>query len=585
MESESQRPWQDLKEPTTAPFDPQPRLLHVMLRLLLFVFLTAGCSGGLRPSESLVSVRIDSGEWLVAREIQRGHLYWFYPRPEIDASWCRSCAEPNTLNIGIRFWNEDLFDSLRLGLRKQGRCGMKDPCHIAPYQTTRVVLRDPKRNFKGLPLDFAAQGILPAFRLYSVGWASNTSSNETVRPIPWKSLKYLEVDIIKGRDIVTVGVTIMSAKETPAVQDVAASENTTTLSLIIKQIRELAVFARAEHILDPALLNLRLQPIEDCFDVKRQGLSGGLFYLRPLRRAVRCTADGYLVILHREGDGVTDFNVTHRNYEKGIGQVEAGDYFLGLEALSTLTMNEDFCMELQLHPWRLNVSMRRAMYDSFMVSSSEDHYRLSYTAFQGTTLFDVLSFGRGKPFSTFDRDRDDFVGNCAIRYKSGNWFASCMRSNVFGHYVPNAFNGMCSGGMAASQGTMCSPLSRVQMLLRKKSHAPELAKIVYSAIAYGNCNSTLELFSVTESGLYTITVGGAPGGLSQKANTRPGGQGAKVTGTFKLEKGSTLALSAGCRGKSQKGYAGHGGCASWVVLRPKGVLLIVGGGGGGANEL
>lgn len=142
---------------------------------------------------------------------------------------------------------------------------------------------------------------------------------------------------------------------------------------------------------------------------------------------------------------------------------------------------------------------------------------------------------------------------------------------------------MCSVGMAKSQGLMCSALNRVQMLLRKKMHAKKSTKIVHSIIASPtNCYSSLQLFTITEPGLYTITAGGAQGGRSPLAGTRPGGRGAKLTGTFRLSKGSTLALSAGCRGGSGK-FAGHGGSASWIVLRPKGVLLAVAGGGGGAN--
>ena len=670
---------------------------------LFFVLLVVGCPVGFVHCRSLITVQLETGEWLAVKEIARGREYWLYPRPEVlTASFCQSCTKADTLTIGIRFWKEDLLERVRLGLKSQGRCAGKDPCRIAPYPATRILLRDSNRYFR--TVGSAVQGFIPPFMSFSIVSMKFTNKSSLKSSLIFQKLKTLEIDVIsssgsadvrskqlvvtgldmelalrllpakqnkvidkrnlerlidlllkiKARhldgsttlqtsqremlrrqlttssmeysseikdflpagysakegevvytfrqmktneqvvvsleenakvDTVTVGVTIRqgltNADSLDLEDPLPTPTGNSSLLLLQRQVEKLAMLANAENLLSPTLMNLRA--IDDCYDVKQQRLKAGVFYLRPLKRAVMCTADGYLEALRRSGDG-TNFNVSRAEYESGIGSVGKGDYFIGLEALSQLTLRDDLCMFLKLYPWRLDVTLRTANYDSFVVSSRKDDYRLSYAAFNGTALTDILSSAKGQAFSTFDKDLDNFVGSCSKKFASGNWYSSCRRSNIFGPYLPNAFNGMCSVGMAKSQGTMCSPLNRVQMLLRKKSHSPKSTKIVFSIIASPiNCSSTLHLLDVPETGSYRITAGGGPGGLSPKPGTRPGGRGAKLTATFRLEKGSTLALSAGCRG-GKADYGGYGGSASWIVLRPKGVLLAVAGGGGGAGR-
>lgn len=88
-------------------------------------------------------------------------------------------------------------------------------------------------------------------------------------------------------------------------------------------------------------------------------------------------------------------------------------------------------------------------------------------------------------------------------------------------------------------------------------------------------------YTVPYSGLYTLTVCGAQGG---SYDTKTGGKGGKVTGTFWLTKGDVLTYSVG----GQNGYAtggiaekyGNGGGSSTIISARKGTLLTAGGGGG-----
>lgn len=91
----------------------------------------------------------------------------------------------------------------------------------------------------------------------------------------------------------------------------------------------------------------------------------------------------------------------------------------------------------------------------------------------------------------------------------------------------------------------------------------------------------VKTYTVPYSGIYTLTAYGAQGA---GYDTKVGGLGGKVTGTFWLGKGDVLTYSVG----GQNGYAnggtaekyGNGGGSSTIISAQKGTLLIAGGGGG-----
>ena len=51
------------------------------------------------------------------------------------------------------------------------------------------------------------------------------------------------------------------------------------------------------------------------------------------------------------------------------------------------------------------------------------------------TAGDSLTYHNGMKFSTYDRDNDPDVRNCAATWKSGWWYRSCHQSNLNGPYL------------------------------------------------------------------------------------------------------------------------------------------------------
>lgn len=106
------------------------------------------------------------------------------------------------------------------------------------------------------------------------------------------------------------------------------------------------------------------------------------------------------------------------------------------------------------------------------------------------------------------------------------------------------------------------------------------AKGDYITTSDTGASGSILSYTVTTTGYYTITAGGAQGGSTA---TNIGGDGAVVSGEFYLTQGTVLQIAVGQMGLAGGANSAGGGGGTFVVVQgtdPPMVLLVAGGGGG-----
>uniref|UniRef100_W5MKM4 Fibrinogen C-terminal domain-containing protein n=1 Tax=Lepisosteus oculatus TaxID=7918 RepID=W5MKM4_LEPOC len=177
-------------------------------------------------------------------------------------------------------------------------------------------------------------------------------------------------------------------------------------------------------------------PWRDCQHVLESGeTTSGIYLLRPLDTnhlvQVWCEqshAQGGWTVIQRRQDGSVNFFRTWEQYKQGFGNL-GGEYWLGLEHLYWLTAQDDYRLRVTLEDWQGRQVY--AEYDSFRLEPETDWYRLRLGSYQGDAG-DSLSWHNNKAFTTLDRDRDAYTGNCAHYQKGGWWYHMCAHSNLNG---------------------------------------------------------------------------------------------------------------------------------------------------------
>merc|ERR1712098_149891 len=118
------------------------------------------------------------------------------------------------------------------------------------------------------------------------------------------------------------------------------------------------------------------------------------------------------------------------DYENGFGDPNT-EVWLGLKSISALTSTGKWQLRVNLEDFEGNIY--RAVYNSFKVDSSST-YNLHVSGFNTTVsdVDDALSYHDGMGFSTFDRDNDESVWNCAAKNSGAWWYSDCHFSNLNG---------------------------------------------------------------------------------------------------------------------------------------------------------
>lgn len=94
---------------------------------------------------------------------------------------------------------------------------------------------------------------------------------------------------------------------------------------------------------------------------------------------------------------------------------------------------------------------------------------------------DSMTYHNGRSFSTYDKDNDSAITNCALSYKGAFWYKNCHRVNLMGRYGDNSHSqvslvveGSCS---TLEGGELCLWTCPVFQLARhwsiSQAHSPD----------------------------------------------------------------------------------------------------------------
>ncbi|XP_072275309.1 tenascin-N-like [Pyxicephalus adspersus] len=180
----------------------------------------------------------------------------------------------------------------------------------------------------------------------------------------------------------------------------------------------------------------------DCVQVRMAGnAQSGVYTIYPGGEntngiRVYCDQDtdgGGWTVFQRRNSGKADFYQRWRTYVEGFGD-PSDEFWLGLEWIHKLTSTPV--------QYKLRVDLRTAdesvyaVYNNFRVGSSKDKYKLIVSDYSGTAG-DALGYHNGWKFTTWDKDNDIALTNCALSHRGAFWYKNCHLANPNGQYGDN----------------------------------------------------------------------------------------------------------------------------------------------------
>ena len=134
-------------------------------------------------------------------------------------------------------------------------------------------------------------------------------------------------------------------------------------------------------------------------------------------------------MFQRRRNGQENFNRNWEEYKNGFGNL-TWEFWLGNEKIHCLTFATCHA-KLRIDMGDNMGRKAHAIYDYFAVENEGDKYKLHLGNYTGTTgdgmRACVSTFNNdGMPFSTPDRDNDNYIpGNCAQYSRAGWWYNQC----------------------------------------------------------------------------------------------------------------------------------------------------------------
>jgi len=161
------------------------------------------------------------------------------------------------------------------------------------------------------------------------------------------------------------------------------------------------------------------------------------------------------LLIQQSVDGSTTFfNRSWAEFKVGFND-SIGDYWLGNELLSQLTVSGRYKLNFDLQSRSNTSNWYHAEYSTFRVLTESSNYRLYVAGYSGNAGFDALIYHNGAMFSTYDRDNDQSSSvNCAARQGGGFWHKACANCEVnsprVGGYDEFSWDGLPGGRLLHS---------------------------------------------------------------------------------------------------------------------------------------
>ena len=150
------------------------------------------------------------------------------------------------------------------------------------------------------------------------------------------------------------------------------------------------------------------------------------------------TSGGGWIVFQRRTTGDVNFYRGWQEYKQGFGSLD-GDFWLGNENIHTITSTGVFELRIDM---MYNGNFAFAHYDSFSVGNEKSNYVLHVAHYDGTAGESLSGEHNGMPFSTHDRDNDQWPNNCAIEFVGAWWYKSCHLANLNGQWGAGGNKGL-----------------------------------------------------------------------------------------------------------------------------------------------
>ena len=145
------------------------------------------------------------------------------------------------------------------------------------------------------------------------------------------------------------------------------------------------------------------------------------------------------MIQRRVPNGTVNFTRGWKDYEEGFGDLDS-EFWYGLRNIHCLTTRESAELQIDLQDEQGNKVTW--VYQQFSVDGPDQKYRLHIGQGTGTPSGsrDAMVQHNNMNFSTFDRDNDQYGGNCAASFKGGWWYSNCYLANLNGPHTASSTN-------------------------------------------------------------------------------------------------------------------------------------------------